>query len=159
MVVDLESVLTQGGKNLIDLLRFSVCSMHLEPLFVFLARDYRQAPTAARALALSDVFCSPAAPARIRATAVLEPFDLRLARGISALRRQVEQSRQPPSAKDCSPTPLPIPVPAPYLFDHVVEHLQQEAGGILLLIARDYDPTKSAVENLPGGRLTPGQRY
>jgi hypothetical protein len=159
MAVDLESVFTRGGKDLLDLLQFSVCSMQLEPLFVVLAREYRQAATAARALALYDVFCSPAAPARIRAAAVLEPFDLRLARAISALRRQVEQSRQPPSAEEGNPTPRPIPLPPPYLFAHVVEHLQQEEGGILQLIARDYDPAKSPVENLPGGRLSPGQRF
>src|SRR5262249_5604585 len=138
---------------LLELLSYSVYSEQTEPLFVFLVKEYRLAPTAAKALALYDVFCAESALGRIRADAVLPPRDLRLLRATAALR----PVPVPEAAGDAPATP-PAILPPGYLFDFVVEHLQQQADGPLASIAREYDPAASPTENL-GGRLNASQRY
>ena len=40
------------------------------------------------------------------------------------------------------------------LFDHL-----RLENGTVQLIARDYDPAKTPVENLPGGRFSQAQRF
>jgi hypothetical protein len=156
MVADLDDVFQRGGRELIDLLQYSVCSVQPEPLFLCLVQDYRGQATVPRALALADVFCTAGQPACLRAPAVLPPRDLRLSRELAPLRQALAAfSAAPPEAEDRPALPLP----ARHLFDFVVAHLREQPDGPLQRIARGYDPALSPLENLPGGRMNEAQRF
>jgi hypothetical protein len=165
MAVDLEELIRGGGKGLLDLLSFCVVSVQPEPLFLFLAQEYRLAPMAARALALYDVFCAPGASFRLRCEGPLEPHDLRLARALAPVRAQVARAAvPPPPPPDNEGAALParaphVDIPSPFLFDHIVDHLRGLQAGPLQSIPLGYDPTRSPVENLPDGRMTASQRF
>src|SRR5262245_55226262 len=115
MPVDVEDLLRRGGEVLIPFLHYCVFSVQLGPVFVYLARDYRNNPTAPRALALYDVFCAPDAPARVRAGAALPPYDLRLVAALRPVRERWLASRAPAPSED-EPAPA-APLPPPYLFE------------------------------------------
>src|SRR5262245_18960881 len=156
MTIDVEEVLRRGGKGLLDLLSYSVFSVQLEPLFVFLAGEFRQAPTAAKALALNDLFCAPGAPGRLRTYEVLEPRELRLRRALDPIREAA--ARPAPAEDEGEEMTPPVPIPAAHLFDFLVAQLQGLADGPLQQVARQYDPDKTPAENLPGGKMSAGQR-
>jgi hypothetical protein len=167
VAIDFDDVLTRGGHELIRFLHFCVYSVEMAPLFVALAKEYRFRPTVPGALALYECFCAQDAPARIRADVVLWPRDMRLERMISRLRQEVQifeaavQASSPAEGAESSGTRRrtpPPPAPVVFLFDHVVEHLAGEGAGTLDTAARAFDPAREPMENLPGGRLTAGQR-
>ena len=156
MGVDLDTVIARGGRTLFELLEFCVVSVRLEPLFVFLVREYHAHPTAERALALYDVFCAEKALARVQAPWALPPRTLRVQTAVSALRRryeqwQVSQETDPESRQ-------PRPLPDRYLFDRIVDDLRKADPNRIRAACEQYDPSKSPLENLPGGRMTAGQR-
>jgi hypothetical protein len=160
--VDLNAVLLGGGKTLLDLLQFCVLSVQPAPLFVFLVQEYRQKPRAVSALALYDVFCAPAAAARIEADAVLMPRDLRLHQAIEAIRRQAVWAAEPlPPVMEGEQAPPPrfVAIPPAHLFDFVVSHLLSLEGGPLTQVCRNFDPERTPLENLPGGKMNAGQRF
>lgn len=153
-MVDVDEVFRQGGAVLVDFLQYCVLSVQPEPVFALLVREYRAAPTAARALALYDLFCAPGAPARIRAESALPPYDLRLPRGLDPLR----QPPPPPAPEDEGARRTVPPGPPAYLFDYVVALLRQAPDDRLGAAGRQFDPGRTPLENLPGGRLSAGQR-
>ena len=65
-----------------------------DPLFVFLANEYRLQPTIPGAIALYDTFCTPNAPARLDAVDVLPPRNLGLQQQVERLRRQWDLTQQ-----------------------------------------------------------------
>jgi hypothetical protein len=156
MAVDIRSVLAAGGRPAIGLLEYCVASVQLEPVFVYLAVDYRYRPTAPRALALYDAFCAPGAAGRIRADSVLPPRSLRLAQEVARIRGWVQGADAPEGTPPQASTA--IPVPARYLFDEVLALLTSGGHERVRHIEETWDPSLSAVENLPGGRMTAGQR-
>lgn len=161
MPVDLDDVMGRGGADLIGLLQYCVYSVQVEPIFVYLARDYQSAPTAAGAVALYDAFCAPGALARLRTIEVLEPYDLRLARPLLALRALQQAPAVPPGQpeEEKGPRRSAPAGPARNLFEYIVAHLRGLEDGPLQRAARVYDPALTARENLPGGKLNEGQRY
>jgi hypothetical protein len=53
----------------------------------------------------------------------------------------------------------PVHVPAPrHLFDGLVERLRGGERDLVALPGLDFDPTLTPARNLPGGRMTEGQR-
>ena len=76
MAVNVGEVFARGGKGLIDLLEFCVISVRMDPVFVFLAGEFRARPTAQGAVALYELFCARDAPARLSALRALPPYDL-----------------------------------------------------------------------------------
>ena len=84
----IQQILSAGGEVSIALMQYCVRSVTMEPLFVFLSREYRLRPAHAGALALYDVFCAPDAPARIGAANLLPPHNMTLAFSVNAIRRQ-----------------------------------------------------------------------
>src|SRR5215203_845852 len=104
MAVDFDEVCARGGKAQHDLLSTCVLSVQPEPLFVFLVREYRAAPTAAKAVALYDVFCATDAEAPLGPVA----RDLRLTQTIATLRQALEKARQPPADPE-KPVFVPLP--------------------------------------------------
>jgi hypothetical protein len=154
--VDVDDVFRRGGADLVDFLQFCVLSVQLEPVFALLVREYRAAPTVARALALYDLFCAPGAPARIRAEAALPPHDPRLPRALLPLR---QPPVPPPAEAAAEGRATTVPAgPAKYLFDAVVAHLRQGDDRRVGAVGQQFDPGHTPLENLPGGRMTAGQR-
>jgi hypothetical protein len=155
VTIDLDELLSGGGKALINLLQYSVLSVQLEPLFVCLVQDYRGHATVARAGALFDVFLAASAPARIRADAVLPPRDPRLDAAVHSWRERQAALAGPPL-----PGQRPVGLlPPRQLFDAVVAHLREQPDGPLRQIARSYDSARTPHENLPGGRVSAGGRF
>ena len=163
---------------MIDLLEYCVLSVEMDPLFCFLASDYRMLPTATKAVALYDVFCSPTTPARISAQRLLPPYDGRIVREIDLLRPQPPiagapeeeadeaEEDSPESDEDTEdvadevpepPFSPPTPLPAKYLFDTITGELERSSAAIRNIAAK-YNPTQTPQENLPGGQLTAAQR-
>lgn len=156
MAVDLYAVFRRGGKELIALLDYCVRSVQLEPVFVFLVSDYRTGPTALKAVALYEVFCAPDSKARLKAPRALPPLDLRLQTSLHPLQQWWQQRQAaPPTLPELTPPPLP----AKHLFDSVVHELEASADSSLRTVSESYDPTRTPIENLPGGKMTSGQRY
>jgi len=150
MAVEIDKVFTRGGRELIDFLSFCVLSVETDPLFLFLAREFRTLPTAAGAVALFDAFCAANAPARISVSSAIPPFDLRIGHAVEALRAALAGAGVPPP---------PPPLPPRYLFDAVVADVRSIAAERIAAVARRFDPDRTPLENLPGGRLTAGQRF
>ena len=63
------------------------------------------------------------------------------------------------SAGVASAGELPPPLfPARYIFDEVVRQLEAGRRGQLREVGELYDPSLTPYENLPGRRMTPGQK-
>lgn len=131
-------------------------SVMLEPVFLFLAQEYRVRPGHGAALALYDVFCDPGAPARIKAPDALPPRDLKLSSAVQMIRRQWKQmlSAEPPAEGNG----IPITVPQRHLFDSVAQACRDDPSGSYTRVARSYNPELTPEQNLAGGRMTEGQR-
>ena len=125
-----------GGKPLIDFLDYCVRSIQTDPLFLFLVREYRNGPTAAKARALFELFCARTAPGRISVARSLPPYDLRL-----------EKSLQPPAPA----------LPPKYLFDFVAAELGKDSPSFVNI--RRYKPHLTPLENLPDGKMSSVQRH
>lgn len=153
MSISLRETFDRGGRELVDLLEFLVIAYRMDPLFLFLAGEYRMLPSAAGAVALFDVFCTPGSPAVISARTSIPPYDQRI-------RTAVERYRVPTGGAPAQGNQglQPLLLPPKYLFDPVSETLEAEVGALLLQIEREYDAAKTPHENLPGGRMTAVQR-
>jgi hypothetical protein len=156
MNVDALDLLRRGGPTALRLLDYSVYSVRLDLVFAFLVTEYRVRPTAVRALALYDGFCAPGAPGRVRAEAVLPPRHLSLAGAIERVRRSVADAEH--GVTDGLETPKPVPIPPRDLFDGVLAVVTAPDHETVQRVRDAYDPDRSPLENLPGGRMTEGQR-
>jgi hypothetical protein len=153
---DLDAILTRGGAHRVALFQYCVMAVAMEPLFVYLAGDYRLRPTHVSALALYDVFCAPRAPGRIRAPDILPPRNLRLAADAESVRIQWAQIQTGEDQPEGRTTRLMTP--HKYLFDAVSARLRDDPNGPLARVRRSFDVRRAPEENLPGGRMSPGQR-
>jgi hypothetical protein len=153
----IDEALAAGGEPRLALLRFCVMSVTMEPVFVFLAREYQLRPAHAAVLALYDVFCAPDAPVRVYARDLLPPRDLRLLSAAEWSRRQVAQM-QATGPSDPGST-VPITAPHRDLFGFVVDRLRGDPGGRFARLSRRYDPRRTPEENLSGGRMSESQRH
>lgn len=158
MPLSTEEIFRRGGRELVDLLEYLVISFQMDPVFLFLTSEYRSQPTADRAVALYDVFCAPRAEARVSAVHSVAQRGLSLQKEVESMRAARERATKPHSARS-GPAPGP-PLMAPrYLFDAVVNELNETTvEGTLAALRDHYDPERSPHENLPGGRMTAGQR-
>ena len=154
-MIDLDETLAQGGTRRLDLLRHSVMSITIEPLFLFLASEYRLRPSDAAALALFDVFCAIGAPARLAAYELLPPRELRLAAAVSTIRVRGVPVQ---CAEDEGSLRTVAAGASRTVFDPLVRGLRADARGTLKALSASYDPDLNAEENLPGGRMSASQR-
>lgn len=153
---DIWGGLRSGGRVAIDLLEYSVLSAHLEILFVHLANEYRNQPSALRAIALYDAFCAQGAPARIHAPAALPPADLGLASAIGRIR---EEQREIEAWNATDPEePRVVPFPPRHLLDAVCAAIRSADHPIIRQISETWEPGRGPLANLPGGRQSAGQR-
>ena len=156
MPIDPWTMLAAGGRPAIGLLEYCVISTQLEIVVAWLIEDYRNRPTAERAIALYDAFLARQAPARIRAPAVLPPHGSLLAAQIDRVRRQLEDvtvhNAQHPDDR------RPPAIPPRSVFDDVSTALRAPDFEPVLTIRETYDPAREPAGNLPGGRMNAGQR-
>ena len=158
-MIDLDDTLARGGAARLDLLRYCVMSVNMEPLFLFLAGEYRVRPTHASALTLFDLFCAIEAPARLKAYELLPPRELNLAAEISRIRERWTAMQAPPApAEDEEPARSAPSWPARTLFDALVKGVRADTHGRLETVSANYDPRLTPQENLPDGKLSDVQR-
>ena len=155
MPIDLEDIFARGGKELIDLLDYAVRAVKPDLLFVFLVQEYRLQPTTPKAVALHDIFCAPQAPARLSATEMLPPASLQMDVVVRPLRLNLAQVE---AAHATASVASPLILPPKFLFDPIALHLWKKSPS-LRSIKRRYQPTRTPVKNLPGGRMNAGQRF
>jgi hypothetical protein len=156
-VIDIEGTLAHGGAERLDFLRYCVMSINMDPVFIFLAGEYRLRPTHLGAFALHDLFCAIDAPARLAAYELLAPRELGVSAEIARLRQNREAMQQP--AEDSETPARTVPAgPGRMLFDAIVQGLRADSGGRLEAIRTRYDPQRTPEENLPGGKLSGAQR-
>ncbi len=174
MAVDIHRIFRQGDRPRLEFLEYCVRSVQMDPVFVFLVREYQNGPTAAKALALYDVFCGENAPARLTVTVALPPLNLRLLEAMRALRESLNPGPAPSGAGERHPAgpvgrkPPTVPpargrgtqalLTPKYLFDAVTEAVEGHSVG-WKRIKRRYRPRRKPLENLPGGKMTVGQRH
>jgi hypothetical protein len=151
MAIDPWAMIEKGGRPALALLEFCVISVQLEIVVAWLITDFRNRPTAQRAFALYDAFLDPRAPARIRAQTALPPRDLKLLQQIERLRSQVEER----ALADAAAPPF---LPPRTLFDTLHAALTDPQFEPIRNLAGSYDAKRDPAENLPGGRMSPGQR-
>lgn len=154
MTCNIQDIFTRGGRERLRLLQYSVVSVRLDVLFVYLAKCFKTKPTSARAIALFDVFFGPEALAKLSVPEAIPPRNLQLGVEIDKLRQSIADFERM-QAEDPEEAVPPL-LPAIYLFDRPVELVV--AGAQLAEVERDFDPQLDAIENLPGGKMTPGQR-
>jgi len=161
MAVNLQDVYRRGGRQLVDLLEYCVISLQMDPVFVFLVDEYRMQPTRERAMALYDMFCAPDAPAKVSMHEALPPRNLGLQQAVETIReqhRQLQSADSDDEADDETDRRSRFTVPMKNLFDAVVRQLETAPGNMLVTVGREYDPGLTPHQNLPGGRMTAGQR-
>jgi hypothetical protein len=161
VAIDVEAEFARGGRTLLDFLTYCVMARRLEPVFAYLVRDYRTRPTPAGALALFDSFLAPQAPARLtRVASHLPPRNIRFQMEVERFRPVSGPTGSPaPTAgadRGGAPPPSSTPVPR-YLFDVLVERMREDQDPVLLP-GKAFDPALTPAANLPGGRMTEGQR-
>jgi hypothetical protein len=154
MALDLDEVFAQGGKKLVTLLQHAVRAAQTDLLFVFLVQEYRQTPTAAKAVALYRSFCSADAPARLSDSTLLPPMNPFLA----ATFRPLEARLQPIPGDPQSRVGQPPLLPSKLLFDSIARQIRASSPGMRAL-RRNYRIRKTPLQNLPGGKMTASQRF
>ena len=140
------------------LLKHAVRTANVDLLFVYLVWEYRQQPTAAKALALYRLFCVPRAPTRLSIPELLPPLNPKLSLRIAPMETAAEPS---PGGAASGPSggaaSAPRLVPK-FLFDDVVESLCKKSKPYRKA-KRDYRVRKTPAQNLPFEMLTEYQRY
>ena len=155
MPIDLDEIFSRGGKELIDLLDYGVRAVQSDLLFIFLVQEYRQHPTTPKAVAIYDVFCAPAAPARLSTMEILPPINLQIEAALRPLRLNLAQVNAAHASAAVAP---PWILPPKFLFDTIDRHLRQKSPA-LRVIQRRYRPERTPLANLPGGKMNAGQRH
>jgi hypothetical protein len=155
--VDIGDILMRGGEERVALLRYCVMSVTMEPLFVFLAREYRFRPTPVAALALYDIFCASDGPARLGTLHALPPRNLALNAAVESIRQQSARLQCPRAPGDNAP--ISIATPSRNLFDRVADSVKNDPTGRFARVCNQYNPALAPHQNLPGGRMTAVQRH
>lgn len=154
MPTDIDEIFTRGGKPLIDLQDYAVRAVQTDLLFICLVREYREHPAASKAVALFDIFCARQAPARLSVPEILPPVNLQVEAAIRPLALNFAQVQAGLTGATVAP---PLMLPPKFLFDAIDLHLRKKSPG-LRAVKRHYRPGRSPLENLPGGRMSAGQR-
>ncbi|QDV42143.1 hypothetical protein Enr13x_19860 [Stieleria neptunia] len=181
MPVCTKTIIERGGRELIELLTHCVFSFNTDVLFLYCVGEYQLRPQAVSALAIYDVFCAPAAPARISDPSQIPPKDMRVGQTIADLRQAFQAATcdppQPKAVEDddddderrdagqddtpagsTPPVRPAVPLPPRYLFDSIAANLAVSEQAKIATLENYYDPKRTPQENLPGGELTDVQR-
>jgi hypothetical protein len=166
MSIKIEEIFSGGGRDLINLLEYSVLTINVDLMFLYLVREYRVRPSAAAAIALHDLFCCADSPARISCETGLFPKDMRLTQAISPYRAgsldslSVENALpRESSGHDAKAARFEAPsLPPRYIFDSLVRRINDEEGFPLIHSLASYSVALTPHENLPNGELSAAQR-
>lgn len=131
--------------------------MKLEPVFCFLAQEYRLRPTHLGALALYDVFCRAQSPAKISLRDIVPATDTRLASAIQYASNQ--QALKTQTAVDDMVNVSRTIAPQRYLYDFLAQAVQNESGGNYEQVAHQFDPKLPPEQSMPHGKMTDIQRH
>jgi hypothetical protein len=153
--IDIDEIFSRGGRELIDLLDHAVRAVQPDVLFIFLIREYRQAPTTPEAVALYEIFCAPPALARVSATGLLPPASHHLEVALRPLRLNLAQRQAAQASATVAP---PLILPPKFLFDAIDHYLRKNSPGLRQL-KRRYQLQRTPIANLPGGKMKAGQRH
>jgi hypothetical protein len=170
MTVDVDLLIRRGGRPLVDILNYCVCSINVDAMFLFLVHEYRVAPTTDKAVAVYEVFCAPAAPARISIENNLPPKDPRILHAIAPYANAYRapdpptpsQSEGPSQSEESSDAPWlgnRMLLPPKYFFDSLSSTLRTGPEDPFDRVGRLYDPERTPIENLPGGKMTAAQTH
>lgn len=152
MAIDLDDIFKRGGEELIDVLNYCARSAQMDPVFAFLVEEYRMSPSPIKAVALYDMFVAPRAPARIDAIDLLPPREL-------GLQIAIEKFRRPQAGPGSTNLPPRLQVaPGKFIFDALDLHVRKNRRGAMARIKRRYNLKRTPTENLPGGKMTAGQK-
>jgi hypothetical protein len=155
--INVSDILRRGGEQRIALLRYCVMSVAMEPVFVFLAGEYRLRPTHAGALALYDLFCAADAPTRIQTPGALPPRSMRLVSAIHSIREHGPQAQLPQPSEGL--VHISSTIPSRCLFDPIVDSLLQDPNGRLAQVSSEFDLEITPKQQPPGGKMSPSQRH
>ena len=166
MSIKLDEIFSSGGRDLINLLEYSVLSINVDLIFVYLVREYRLRPSAVAAIAVHDLFCCADSPARVSCEAALFPKDVRLTQAISPYRAgspdasSVENALpQESSDQDAKTARFEAPsLPPRYIFDSLARRINAEDESALIHSLASYSVALTPHENLPNGELSAVQR-
>lgn len=129
-MMEVLETLDRRSKGTLDFLDYCVRVMQLDPLFLFLAQEYRINPTIPKAVALFHTFCAPGAPAKVsiepdqdRMQHVMRPIT------VSWTRMQAALVFGPGNAAP------PMPPPST-LFDSIVDKIMR--AGVIGKLKRAY---------------------
>jgi hypothetical protein len=139
-MMDVLETLDRRSKGTLDFLDYCVRAMQLDPLFVFLAQEYRINPTIPKAVALFHTFCAPVAPAKVS----IEPDHERMQHlmrpiTVSWTRMQAALVFGPGNAAP------PIP-PPPALFDSVTDKIMR--AGMIGQLKQAYQARHDQPEDI-----------
>ena len=155
MNINSQEILERGGDQTIQLLNYCVYRRIFDPVFIFLAKNYQLMPDSAKALGIYDEFLVQQAPLSL---SIKSASDHQLLQAISKIRVS-EQSQHAlhNSTDDQTDAERPAPfLPSKFLFSNLLTSVAANNAQIAS-IERQFDPTKSAVENLPDGKLSGAQ--
>ncbi len=166
MSIKIDEIFSGGGRDLINLLEYSVLSINVDLIFVYLVREYRLRPSAASAIAVHDLFCCADSPARVSCEGALFPKDIRLTHAISPYRAgsllgsSVESALGLESCNQDNTLPrVAAPsLPPRYIFDSLVQRINGEEKSTLIHALDSYRVGLTPHENLPNGELSAVQR-
>jgi len=159
----IETLLNRGGQVRVDLLRYAVKAVILEPLVLFVVNEYRLRPSVAAALAIYDAFSAQTAIARVDAAAKLPTRDLRLTATVRALRAQADafneamKFAQGKADEDSNGVTAVLPTVDRGLFNSLIVSLWEQPQGALQRMEQEYDETLTPEQNI-GQRLSASQR-
>ncbi len=156
MAVNVHKSFEKGGQKLINLLDYCVRSMEIAPVFLFLVQEYRRAPTAAKAVALFEVFCQANAPAKLDVAAATPPINPQIQTALYPFLASQENGLGPEGTR--LGRSQPVRMPPKYLFDFIAEAVQRNSGSFRR-VCLHYRPSKSPLENLAGGKMTAAKRH
>jgi hypothetical protein len=86
----------------------------------------------------------------------LPPRNLQLPQEIKRIRENVQHVEQYNATQP--EVPMTVAIPAKDLFDAVVAAVTSADHDVVRRIRETYDPALDLLENLPGGKMTAGQR-
>jgi hypothetical protein len=136
--MEVMETLDRRSKGKLDFLDYCVHAMQLDPVFVFLAQEYRINPTIPKAVALFHTFCAPAAPAKVS----VEPDHEQMQRAMRPI--TVTWTRMQAALVFGPGNAAPSMPPSPSLFDGLVDKLM--GAGVIGKMKRAYQAHAEVTE-------------
>jgi len=156
--IDVTSTIERGGEGLIRLLTFCVYMQKFDLIFTSLVKNYQLLPNDVKATALYDEFLDTNAPLTLSISRVEKSSDWHLNQTIEKICTAQVVSNQSIDPETEDPRAHVRHLPARNIFDRLLETISSNSSQFLF-VEEELNLALSAVENLPGGKLSPSQIY